>query len=359
MQISRVEKMLLKLYPHPVLLLGAPGVGKSETVRSVGQTLARSQGLEFCEFNESDDAPPGRYFFFVDLRLSEVEPTDLVGFPVVANDYVQYRPLRWAVLLSRNPGILFLDELTNVQRDDVLSSAYKLVLERKVGFTRLHPLTWVVAAGNTAEHSSIARKLPVPLVNRLVVINFPAPTLEEWVEYMNTHCPEWDRRVGAYLRRFPSDFLRIPEEAETLENFATPRTWTKLASITKRLDDDEVEDVAQGLLGTEIGSKFSVFIRTKVPEVEELIVDPAKFAKLDVDGRYIAVVMLAEWSMRNDVNRCLGLLKQILQCERELLMLYYTLLPRNFKDKVLSVLMREREFLHYFREVAKTVAGVR
>ena len=34
------KEWIIKYYPHPVLLLGPPGVGKSETVRRVADLLA-------------------------------------------------------------------------------------------------------------------------------------------------------------------------------------------------------------------------------------------------------------------------------------------------------------------------------
>src|SRR5512134_2714919 len=78
----------------PVMLWGAPGVGKSQMI---AQIAARN------------DAP------VVDIRLSQMEPSDLRGIPFRSGDLVE-----WAVpALLPDPmrhgprGILFLDEITS------------------------------------------------------------------------------------------------------------------------------------------------------------------------------------------------------------------------------------------------------
>jgi hypothetical protein len=94
---------------------------------------------------------PDKYFVYVDLRLTECEPSDLIGIPRDVDSSVQYKPLMWARCLSRSAGVLFLDELTNLQRPDVISACYKLLYDRKAGFTAFHEDVLVVAAGNTPE----------------------------------------------------------------------------------------------------------------------------------------------------------------------------------------------------------------
>ena len=122
MRVGKLKNKLLELYESDpqtaVLLLGAPGIGKSETVREVAQEIARREGKEFIEY--SDDVAneilrnPEKYFLLVDFRLSEVEPADLIGIPRVQEidnkPYVQYVPLLWARCLQASSGILFLDE---------------------------------------------------------------------------------------------------------------------------------------------------------------------------------------------------------------------------------------------------------
>ena len=78
----------------PVMLWGPPGVGKSDMVRQTGQR---------------HDCP------VIDVRLSQMEPSDLRGIPFRNGEFVE-----WAApailpnaLRHGDTGILFLDEITS------------------------------------------------------------------------------------------------------------------------------------------------------------------------------------------------------------------------------------------------------
>jgi len=118
MKASELLDYLKRLYKKdsktPILLLGSSGIGKSETVRTCAEELAQEFNKKFVDY--SDDIAqeileePNKYFLFVDFRLTEVEPSDLIGIPRVDGNYVRYYPMLWARCLQAASGILFLDE---------------------------------------------------------------------------------------------------------------------------------------------------------------------------------------------------------------------------------------------------------
>ncbi|MEW5762692.1 MAG: AAA family ATPase [Bacillota bacterium] len=293
-----------------VLLLGPPGIGKSVLVRETAAAIARDRGLEFIYYTQLDGerlanihARPARYFVFVDLRLTETEPVDLMGRPATGaaggHRHMVYQPPQWAALLAVAPGILFLDELTNVHRPDVLAAAYKLVQERAAGFTRFSPGVQVVAAANRPEDSTLANPLPAPLLNRVYALEVALPSLDEWAAWMAARHPGYDRRVLAYLYRFPADFCRVPAEGETLEGYPTPRSFTALATdlpaaAEAGLGPDALRAVCVAALGREVGEKFFAFWQHPVPAYEELLAEPELFARLGVDEQYIATVIVGQ-----------------------------------------------------------------
>jgi hypothetical protein len=67
------------------------------------------------------------------------------------------RGMLWATLHSASPGLLFLDELTWIQREDVWAIVPALVLDKVAGQTAFHKDCLVVAAGNKPE---TAQKMP-------------------------------------------------------------------------------------------------------------------------------------------------------------------------------------------------------
>jgi hypothetical protein len=73
-------------YMPSLLFVGEPGVGKSETARTVAMELAKKYNLEFLDFTgigtlrKVAEKPYG-YFVYVDLRLTSMEPSDITGIP--------------------------------------------------------------------------------------------------------------------------------------------------------------------------------------------------------------------------------------------------------------------------------------
>lgn len=293
-----------------VLLLGPPGIGKSVVVREAAEEIARARGQKFLSFAQLDDndlaeiyAHPDRHFVFVDLRLTETEPVDLMGRPVTVavagRKQMAYQPPQWATLLAVTGGILFLDELTNVHRPDVLAAAYKLIQDRAAGFTAFSSGVQVVAAANRPEDSTLANPLPAPLVNRVYCLEVEPPSLAEWAAWMAVRHPGYERKVLAYLYRFPDDFCRVPAEGETLEGYPTPRSFTSLArdlpaAADARLDREALRAICIGALGSQVGEKFFAFWQHPVPSYEELLVEPALFGQLGVDEQYMATVIVGQ-----------------------------------------------------------------
>ncbi|MEM2613248.1 MAG: hypothetical protein QXO15_03355 [Nitrososphaerota archaeon] len=323
MRISELTKYIVKHYfsenrkerRYGLLILGPPGVGKSMCVEEAGREIARHLNREFIKVVvrwsprlrkfvintegereiESVLAEENKYFIFTDFRLSTVEPSDLSGVPRSRDGITYYDPLLWAVLHSANPGILFLDELTWITREDVWSIVPQLVLDKIAGLTKFSEDTLVIAAGNRPEDSTLVRLIHAPLLNRFKIIKVSPATIDEWAQWMSKrYGDKWDKRVLAFLVRFKDEgyFLKMPEQPEGLEAWASPRTWTWLA-LDLFEGFDSLEDIC-GLVGEEIGRKFHAFLQLNV-DIDELINNPKKFHELSFDAKYIVPIMLASW----------------------------------------------------------------
>ena len=233
-------------YPPSLLFIGPPGVGKSESAYEAAKDIARDFDLEFIDFTGAEDLAkisnePWRYFVYVDLRLTSMEPADITGIPrtrFAKKPTSDYTPFAWARALEISPGLLNLEELTNVQRKDLISAAYQLVLDHRAGFVKFNKGVMVIALGNPPEWSQVATKIPLPLLNRFETFNVVAPLADEWVRYMNRRFgDEWYKPIGDYIRASevggtsallppkPPAKVGISQE----EQIPTPRSWTRLA----------------------------------------------------------------------------------------------------------------------------------
>ena len=97
----------------PVMLWGPPGVGKSQIVAQV----AARHGVPI-----------------IDIRLSQMEPSDLRGIPFRVENRVEWAVPAMLPDANRHwpAGILFLDEITSAP-PAVSAAAYQLILDRKLG----------------------------------------------------------------------------------------------------------------------------------------------------------------------------------------------------------------------------------
>jgi len=115
-----------------------------------------------------------------DVRALLLDPVDLRGLPFLGSDGRS----KWATpdfLPQDGEGILFLDEL-NAAPAMVQASCYQLVLDRKLGEYTL-PEGWaIVAAGNRDSDRAATTRMPTPLRNRFVHLEFEVD-VQEWAEW--------------------------------------------------------------------------------------------------------------------------------------------------------------------------------
>ena len=233
----------------PVMLWGPPGVGKSELVRTVASTHA---------------VP------IIDIRLAQMEPTDLRGIPF--RDGAQ---VVWAIpaLLpdaARDGarGILFLDEITSAA-PTVTAAAYQLILDRRLGEYRV-PQGWaILAAGNRHGDRGVTYQLPAPLANRFAHYELE-PDLEDWARW--AYARGIDARLIAFLR-FRPDLLFQFDPARASAAFPTPRTW-EFADRALRKFESSPHLLGESLQAC-VGAAAGLALRAYLEHLDELP-DPAR-----------------------------------------------------------------------------------
>lgn len=209
---------------------------------------------------------------FIDLRLSLLDPTDLRGIPFFESEEkkaVWAKPEFLPDSDSQEYGILFLDEI-NSAPPTIQAAAYQLILDRKIGEYTLPKNYSIIAAGNYESDRGVTYRMPTPLANRFVHLNFDLD-FESWKQWAYEN--GIDKRIISYLSYKPSDlFMFDPKSAN--KSFATPRSWKFVDDILRsKLDEKLLENVISGAIGNETAKEFLNYTKVMVelPDINEIL----------------------------------------------------------------------------------------
>jgi hypothetical protein len=249
-----------------VLLLGAPGIGKTSCGRSVAKLMTDARR------EKAADAPEA---LCVEIDLSSSLPEDITGLPGLTGDVTVYRPVSWVHELCQPDayGVLILDDLPAATQA-VQVACRQIALERRVHRHKFAPGVRVIVTGNRREDKSCATQLPAHFRNSCVMLQTEAD-LEDWSAWAAERAIPGV--IASYLRFRNSNFSKLPKDQDDQGAFATPRTWTMLGECLPAAEaSNAVLDVASGLVGSGVASDFVAFLRVhnELPDLKRLLEDP-------------------------------------------------------------------------------------
>jgi len=266
----------------PVMLWGPPGVGKSQMVAQVG---AR-HGVPV-----------------LDIRLSQMEPSDLRGIPFRAGTTVEWAVPAMLPDADRHGerGLLFLDEITSAA-PSISAAAYQLILDRRLGEYRV-PDGWaIIAAGNRQGDRGVTYSMPAPLANRFQ--HFEVTThLDDWVAWAYRN--GIDERLIAFLR-FRPELLFEFDPAHNPVAFPSPRSWEFAHRALHKFIDVPalLLGALQGCVGPAAGIECKAFIDNldNLPDIDAIVRgDPVPVPK-EIDLQYAVASALVARAIRAGGN---------------------------------------------------------
>lgn len=243
---------------RPVMLWGAPGIGKSDTVRELANRLSKIH-----------DKP----YTIHDVRLSLYNPVDLKGIPYPDKEQNITNWLKPDIFVmdeSQDVGnILFFDEISNAT-PAVAAATYQIVLDRQIASHKLPDNCYIVCAGNKVSDKSATYKMPSPLANRLMHFEF-SPSLESWKIWAMEQ-ENFDRRVISFLNYKPQllfDYVAGNDEVA----FPTPRSWSAVAKLTNNRDAIKAMPLIEANIGTSTALEFLTFLKVydRLPSIMDII----------------------------------------------------------------------------------------
>lgn len=250
----------------PVMLWGAPGIGKSQIISQV----AIQHKVEM-----------------IDIRLSQMEPSDLRGIPFKNGTQVDW------VIPSLLPnakrhgkqGVLFLDEITSAP-PSVSAAAYQLILDRRLG-DYVVPDGWVIfAAGNRQGDRGVTYSMPAPLANRFSHYELDV-NLDDWVAWAYKN--KIDERIIGFLRYRPQYLFEF-DTARNPVAFPSPRTWEFTHRALQKFDDNLnlFRESASACVGEVAGIEVATFIEhlQDLPDLDAIINGESVFIPDAIDLQY-------------------------------------------------------------------------
>ncbi len=305
----------------PVLLWGAPGCGKTQNLYAMAKHMGRHMEVLIASTREPSDfsglpIPRRNANEVLDAMRAMADMMkagDSDSSPTFAytttEDYIPdvvQAPLSWAKKLSKQAGILFLDELSCAP-PSVAAALLRVVLDKVVGEMPLHPDTWMVAAANPPEQAAGGWELPLPLANRFVHIQWGAD-VDAWTAGMISGWPKpkipvlpdnWEEQlpqakalIASYIRHQPTKLLIVPkEESAAGKAWPSPRSWTMAATMLAACRSvgagiDTQAELISGCIGNGVALEFIAWLRDlDLPDPEMLLKDASLLKPLLKEGR--------------------------------------------------------------------------
>jgi DNA polymerase III delta prime subunit len=342
-----------------MLLLGPPGIGKTEVVRALARKEAEKLGKTFVDLTGevSDEvvemvrADPRGHYLFLRATAPTVFPEEL-SYPRERNSLIDIIPPKKLYLMTLPVhGVLFIDEITNVQHEAQITMFFSIIQEKEFSWgIKLSPNVKIVLAGNTPEWSEIVRAPPKPLRSKMTFVNVESPTVKEWGAYMEkAYGDSWEKLTLAYLTVNADELLKPP--TDDWSNYPCPRNWTELALLLHELkkegaSEDFIEEVIIGRLGREVGTKFAAFLREGLTpeEMERLAQRPEAFFGLSVSKKILAVYSLANAPVEDLLSKYDALIEHIAQRDSELFVLLLRMMDNKkrlkYAEKKMSLVSR-------------------
>ena len=265
-------KSFLQCAPHvikvrkPILIRGRHGIGKSEVVYQIAESL---------------DLP------VVERRASQMTEGDLLGMPspemieINGQQASQFRPFAWFIQACTEPVVLFLDEVDRATTE-VRQGIFELTDSRKLAGWTLHDDTVVIAAVNGGEHGSQyqVNEMDPAELDRYTVFDVE-PSVEDWLDWAkeNVNGVVWD-----FVNQ-NRNHLEHSDDFEPNKVYPSRRSWKRLSDCL--VDACLLEEASPvlfnlscGFVGFEASVAFNDFIKNYERQVTvEDVIDNGEIEK--------------------------------------------------------------------------------
>lgn len=345
----------------PLMVYGAPGIGKSEIPREVFRQTAADNNRKFAEWAELTReekldaiAKPEEYFIFTDLRIAGMDATDLRGLPKLEESFIVSTPYSWVSYYTspKAMGVIFFDEI-NLAPPMIAAQAYEIILDRTIADRKLSPDVLVIGAGNRAVDAAYTYPMPGPLKDRFCEIEL-ACDKASWVKWAARH--RVNPNLIAFINWKESYLHTLSKVAKAgEEKGATPRGIVRASTLIGDMDitDAFVFSLVSASCGEEFATEFNGFISVfKEISWEDLFANPAMAAKFKNDRAWAICGGLEEQFAKHP-ERIDDILAVMLNLQEEFAVVAAMILDTNHHDPFLKAVRKSPNFAKFVKKLGK------
>lgn len=286
MKPKELQQLLRVTIPAglPVLVKGAPGVGKSDIIAQASEESGAEVIIEHPVVSD---------------------PTDFKGLPFAKNgkaDFLPFGSLR-NILEAKKKTVYFLDDLGQAP-PSVQAACMQLILARRINGNRVSDHVTFIAATNRHTDRAGVTGILEPVKSRFTSIVELEPDIEDWVEWaLQADVPT---ELIAFIR-FRPNLLFGFEPTNEIKNTPCPRTVVNVGKLMQLGVPHEIEyETYSGAAGEGFAAELMAFLNIfrELPNPDMVLMDPQKATVPEDPATLYAICgALARRSSSNTIDR--------------------------------------------------------
>ena len=210
---------------RPLLLMGPPGVGKTQIVEQAAQACGVALVAYTITHHTRQSAVGLPFIRQKDIDGKTRSVTEYTMSEIIASVYAKMEQT------GLRQGILFIDEINCVS--ETLAPTMLQFLQYKTFGNQAVPEGWIiVAAGNPPEYNKSVREFDLVTLDRVRRIDVE-PNLAVWQEYARAQ--RLHPAILAYLELRPQHFYKVEQDVDGVQ-FVTARGWEDLSAMLVTCD---------------------------------------------------------------------------------------------------------------------------
>ena len=269
MNIKNAKELLMKTIPAglPILIKGAPGVGKTDVVTQVAKKLK---------------------YDLITVIPAIADPTDAKGFPGKVDGHYEWQLCgdAYRITKAKKKTIVFIDDLG--QAPAVVQAAFmQWILLRRIGEHDVPDCVVFVAATNRRQDKAGVTSILEPVKSRFATIIELEPDADEWIEWAFDH--DMPAELIGFINFRPA-LLHEGKATNDIVNHPCPRTIANAGKLIN-IGLDDIETLA-GAVGEGCAVELVGFISVynSLPNISAILIDPENAIVPDEPAALYAIV---------------------------------------------------------------------